>query len=310
MNPLSHILSVQRAIIMDGGLATELERMGHDLRHPLWSAKVLMTDPQDIIQVHKSFMASGADMIASTSYQLSFPGCAQIGLSKAETVDLIRRSIALAAQARSEFTDTSLDTDRSKPLIGASLGPYGAYLANGAEYTGDYGVSSAELSDFHKARLAIVDDTEADLIMFETIPSITESLVLQKLIADVSKEVCISFTCKNDTQVRDNTPIEKCVSLFNHVDNVVAVGVNCTQPKYVHSIIEKMRLACPSKEIMAYPNSGEVYDGQDRSWKGRSDIQHFAEYSKLWHETGATVIGGCCRTSPSHIQAVRNIILA
>ena len=246
-------------------------------------------------------------MIASTSYQLSFPGCRQIGLSDSETTDLMKRSIKLVEKARAEFLSSHLAVDRKAPLIGASLGPYGAFLANGAEYTGDYQITTSQLRDFHVRRLEVMEDTNADLVMLETIPSLAELTVLAEIITDLKKNVCLSLTCKNETQIRDGSAIEEAASLFNNIDNVVAIGVNCTQPKYVLQIVQKILHACPSKEVMAYPNSGEIYDGHEREWKGHSDIENFGQLALGWRKAGARILGGCCRTGPNHIQTIRSL---
>ena len=142
------LFAEQRVAILDGGLATELERAGFDLGHRLWSAKVLVTHPQAITEVHRAYLEAGADCIVTASYQASSVGLPWDGVGLEAVLD---RAVALACEARDAF-DATRPPDRVRPLVAASIGPYGAALADGSEYRGDYGLTRSELRAFHAPR--------------------------------------------------------------------------------------------------------------------------------------------------------------
>ncbi len=212
-------------------------------------------------------------------------------------------SVALAAQARAEYLLNHPGT-RHTILIAASIGPYGAVLADGSEYSGAYDVSASELGEFHADRIALLDRSDADLLAFETIPSCFEAEVLADLLQDVQSPAWVSFSCRDDTAISDGTPIEEAVRLFEDHPRVLAVGVNCTPPQYMLPLIRKIGAAVPEKAILVYPNSGESYEVGTRSWSGTATPTEWSKAARTWVDAGAHLIGGCCRTGPEHIRAI------
>ena len=309
MSPIEIFIREQGAVVLDGGLATELERRGFDLDHPLWSARLMLTDPDVIKDVHLSFLNAGADCIISASYQASYAGCLANGMSENEVTEMLRETVTVAEDARREFLKTNKDKSRLKPLIAASIGPYGAYLANGAEYTGDYYVPADELYDFHARRWKVLGGTNTDLLACETIPSFQEAGVILKLLEQTpEKYAYVSFSCANGKNISDGTAIRDCASLFAEHEQIVAVGINCTSPVHISSLIGEIKKGAPEKPVVVYPNSGEVYDGTERNWKQTSAKTDFAGMSVEWLKKGALLIGGCCRTQPKLIRKIRKKI--
>lgn len=301
-------LAKQGFLILDGGLATELEGSGYDLKHPLWSARLLIENPDAIRRVHRAYLDAGADCIITASYQASTAGLRAQGLSKIEAESTIARSVTLACQARDEFLQDadSEDTSRFHPLVAAGIGPYGAFLADGSEYRGDYGISERELHTFHERRWHVLAESPADLFACETIPSLPEARVLKKLLRETPDvRGWISFACRDGEHICDGTPLSKCAALFNENEQVVAIGVNCTAPRLIASLIGQVRRGAPTKPIVVYPNSGETYDAENRAWTGVSDPSDFGEAAVGWFKRGASLIGGCCRTGPHHIRSIR-----
>ncbi|NNE98309.1 MAG: homocysteine S-methyltransferase [Pyrinomonadaceae bacterium] len=293
--------------VLDGGLATELERKGFDLDHSLWSARLVLENPAAIRDVHLSYLEAGADIITTASYQASFPGCIALGIEEKQVVGLLKQTVEIGTAARGEFLREN--SDRSKPLVAASVGPYGAYLANGAEYSGDYGISKDKLYDFHARRFEILANTESDLIACETIPSFEEAGVLLKLIDQTSKkQAYLSFSCKDDEHINDGTPIKDCAAMLADCENIFGIGVNCTAPGFVSGLIKQIKTGAPEKEVVVYPNSGETYDPVSKTWNGISIEKDFPALAQEWFQKGAKVIGGCCRTTPEHIFAIRETL--
>lgn len=201
-----------------------------------------------------------------------------------------------------------LHPDQAKPMIAASIGPYGAYLANGSEYRGDYGVSDQALMDFHEPRIRLLDSSTADILACETIPGFQEAKVLSTISKNTSKPAWISFSCKDGKHTCDGTPIEKCAALFTHHPTVFAVGVNCTAPQHISELIRSIKTASGDKRIVVYPNSGAVYDAISKTWSGLSEASSCEVMAKEWMELGADIIGGCCGIGPGQIRAMGKII--
>lgn len=305
-SPITPFLERQGFLILDGGLATELEARGYDLNHPLWSAHLLLKDPKAIRDLHLDYLHAGADCIISSSYQASIPGFLARGISKDGGRSLLKKSVELAREARDEFCERSHDQISLPPLVAASVGPYGAFLADGSEYVGRYEISREALSSFHAERWGILLDSRADLLACETIPSFTEASVLVELLNE-SPDVpaWVSFSCRDGERISDGTPISECAALLNECRNVIAVGVNCTSPAYVSSLIKHVHDGVGGKAIVVYPNSGEEYDPVSKAWQGNRGAQDLGKIAVEWFNYGARLIGGCCRTGPKHIFAMK-----
>jgi homocysteine S-methyltransferase len=294
-------------MLLDGGLATQLEAQGCDIGNLLWSASLLQTNPDAIVEATRAYLDAGAECVATASYQASREGFATLGLSADEADSLMRLSVELAARARDEFlaADSSIEY---VPLIAASIGPYGATLHDGSEYSGKYGVSASTLREFHEARLKLFDESDVAVLALETIPSRLEAEVLAELLVDCDKPAWISFSCSDDTHISDGMPITDVVALIKDHPTVIAVGVNCTPPQYVPELVRKIRVAAPEKAVIAYPNSGEVYCVEDNSWSGTVTPGDCATAALAWVDAGATIVGGCCRMGPDHIRAIRDAL--
>ena len=290
-------LERQQPLLLDGGLATQLEAQGCNLDNALWSASLLLEDPQAIVDASLAYLEAGAQCIATASYQASREGFAKLGYPAGEADRLMRLSVELAMRARDAFMR---DKTASRPLVAASIGPYGAMLHDGSEYTGDYGVSADRLLRFHEERLALFDASEADVLALETIPSLPEARVLSALLEDCDTPAWISFSCRDGQRISDGTLLAEVATIFEGHPTVLAVGINCTPPQYATALIRILHEALPDKAIVAYPNSGERFSAQDNSWSGDVVALTAAE----WVDAGARIVGGCCRVGPAQIRAM------
>jgi homocysteine S-methyltransferase len=286
-----------RPVVLDGGLATQLESQGHNLNSELWSARLLHDDPDAIVQAHLAFFAAGAQVATTASYQASIGGFAQAGIEQAEAEQLIRRSVRLAEQARASFDDGQ---DR---WIAGSVGPYGAALADGSEYRGDYDLTVADLREWHRPRMELLIEAGVDVLALETIPWLAE---VEALLAEIdgSGQPCwLSVTCAGN-RTRAGEPAAEAFSLARDVDEIVAVGVNCIDPVDAYSLV---RCASESagKPAVVYPNSGERWDPSARTWIGPATFR--SEDVEEWMSGGARLVGGCCRVGPAEIKAIRDL---
>jgi homocysteine S-methyltransferase len=305
MNPITPILDRHPVLVIDGALATELERRGCDLNDALWSAKILLEQPEIIKQVHLDYFEAGADCAITASYQASIEGFARRGLNEKEATHLIQKSVKLAIEARDEFwADESNHRARSKPFVAASVGPYGAFLADGSEYRGNYGLTEKELMDFHRPRMRALIETGADILACETIPCLIEAQAIAKLLKEFPTDTAwISFTARDEKHISEGQVFADCVKQLEGHPQIAAIGINCTSPKYVPSLIHAAKKVT-EKPILVYPNSGETYDASKNDWNGDSVLDSFGEQAREWYDAGARLIGGCCRTTPEDIRVI------
>lgn len=277
-------------VIMDGGFATQLEAQGCDLDNPLWSASVIATAPQQVIDAHRAYLDAGAQIIVSGGYQ-------------AMDSKLIAAATELALRARDEFV--AANPQRPRPLVAASIGPYGATQNNGSEYTGRYDKTREELANFHRPRLQQLDASDVDVLACETVPTLDESYALCDLLVTARTPAWVGFCCRNGEQLSDGSTIEEAVRIFRNHPAVQAVGVNCTAPAHVAALIERIKTTLPDVPILVYPNSGETYDVSSRTWSGAATVDGWLAAADSWVTAGARIVGGCCRIGPEHIQALR-----
>lgn len=292
-------------VVLDGGLATELETRGHDLSDRLWSARLLLTDPDAIEEVHLTYFRAGAQVATTASYQATVPGFAAAGLSKAEALGAIRQSVTLAQTARERFASESGDGDAAGSLLVAgSVGPYGAMLADGSEYRGDYDPGSAVLREVHAPRMEALLEAGADLLAMETVPTVREAEVLVTLLDEFGASGWLSYQCRDATSTAAGEPIATAVAVTAGSPGIVAVGVNCTAPRHVPALLAAAR-AATDLPLVAYPNGGDRWDAAARGWVGEDAAGRFDAVGEAgWTTLGAGWLGGCCGTGPADIAAL------
>jgi homocysteine S-methyltransferase len=280
-------------VVLDGGLSTELESRGHDVSSALWSARLLRDDPRAIADAHAAFAAAGAQVATTASYQATFPGLAAAGIDADEARRLITRSVLLARDGAPEG------------WVAGSVGPYGAYLADGSEYTGGYvaDVSVPELRAFHRPRLEVLADAGADVLACETLPAAAEveALLAELTALDVPAWISVSAATGPDgvARTRRGELLSDVLGMTRGIDQVVAVGVNCTAPAAVAPAVRAAR-AASGKPVVAYPNSGETWDADARAWTGTPGVGDVPG----WLAAGARLVGGCCRVRPADVRAI------
>jgi homocysteine S-methyltransferase len=302
-----HQLDLTGLHVLDGAMATELERKGFDLSGPLWSAHVLESSPEAIAGVHRDYLEAGADCLLTASYQVSTEGFQKIGYdtrsATTAAANALRASVSIAEKVRRDYQAGS----SRRIWIGASLGPYGAMLHDGSEYHGNYACSFDDLVGFHTGRIAVLAETNADFLAFESIPSLEEAkAILAALVPYPDLAVYLSFTCRDGQHVSHGETLQACAQLLDGRPQVIGIGVNCTAPELIGNLIRQLG-EVTSKPIVVYPNSGEAWDAVHRCWQGDGQIQEFGKLARRWRSQGAQWIGGCCRTGPEHVRAVADV---
>jgi homocysteine S-methyltransferase len=288
-------------VVLDGGLASELEARGHDLRDTLWSARLLRDAPDAVEAVHASYFEAGAEVAITASYQATFEGFAARGVGRDEAAALIRRSVELARHARVR--------SGGHGLVVGSVGPYAVVRADGSEYTGDYGATSDEtIAATQRPRIAELLAAGADAIALETIPNAREAVVVAELLAEFpGVEAWLSFCCRDGERLSDGTRLDRVLRDAGRGGRVTAFGINCTPPAHVESLLDLARRATDTP-LIVYPNHGRAWDAAARRWRGVASDRFPAPLVARWRELGACAIGGCCGIGPPAIAALRAVL--
>ncbi len=305
MNPIASILDRHPVLVIDGALATELERRGCDLSDDLWSARILLEQPESIKRVHLDYFKAGADCAITASYQATVEGFARRGLHEKEAITLMQKSVELAMEARDEFwAEETNHQGRSKPFVAASVGPYGAFLADGSEYRGNYGLGEKELMDFHRPRMKALIEAGADMLACETIPCLIEAQAIAKLLKEFPDVTTwVSFSARDEKHISEGQVFADCVKQLERHPQIAAIGINCTSPKHIPALIRAAKKVT-QKPVLVYPNSGEKYDAAKNEWDGHPVLDSFGEQAREWYDAGARLLGGCCRTTPEDIRVI------
>lgn len=290
-------------VVLDGGMSNQLEAAGHDLSDELWSARLLAERPEAVTEAHLAYFRAGASVAITASYQATFEGFGRRGLDRARAARLLARSVELARTAARQAADTGI----RRPLwVAASVGPYGAMLADGSEYRGRYGLSVAELERFHRPRLETLAAAAPDVLALETVPDTDEAAALLRAVRGLGVPAWLSYTV-DGARTRAGQPLEEAFALAAGADEVIAVGVNCCAPADVGPAVETAARVT-GKPVVVYPNSGESWDARARAWRGRTTFD--AEQVNAWRTAGARLIGGCCRVGPEAIEALAHTVAA
>jgi homocysteine S-methyltransferase len=287
-------------VVLDGGMSNQLESAGHELSDELWSARLLAERPEAVTEAHLSYFLAGASVAITASYQATFEGFGKRGIGRAEAARLLARSVELARAAARQAADRGVE----RPLwVAASVGPYGAMLADGSEYRGRYGLSVAELERFHRPRIEALAAAAPDVLALETVPDTDEAVALLRAVRGLGVPAWLSYTV-DGRRTRAGQPLEEAFALAADVDEVIAVGVNCCAPGDVEPAVE-IAARVTGRPVVAYPNSGEGWDAQARAWRGRTTFS--AAQITAWRRAGARLIGGCCRVGPEGITAIADL---
>jgi homocysteine S-methyltransferase len=284
-------------VVLDGGMSNQLESAGHDLSDELWSARLLAERPEAITEAHLAYFEAGADVAITSSYQATFEGFAKRGISHERAAELLTASVELAREAAVQARAKGV----TRPLwVAASVGPYGAMLADGSEYRGRYGLTVDELERFHRPRLEVLAAAGPDVLALETVPDADEAEALLRAVRGLRTPAWLSYSVDGG-RTRAGQPLEEAFALAADADEVIAVGVNCCAPEDVDAAVE-IAARVTGKPVVVYPNSGEAWDAEARAWNGRSSFS--PGQVRAWRDSGARLIGGCCRVGPEAISSI------
>ena len=292
-------------VVLDGAMSTPLEKLGADTNNDLWTAKALIDNEELVYEVHKMYFEAGADLIITDTYQANIQAFEKVGYSEKEARNLIKKAVKIAQKARDDYENRT----GKHNYIAGTIGPYGAYLANGSEYRGDYELSAEEYQQFHLPRIEELVNAGVDILAIETQPKLDEVLAILELLKEKypQQKVYVSYTLSDDDTISDGTPLPRAIHALEDYSQVIAVGINCVKLELVEPALKNMK-EITDKNLIVYPNSSAVYDPKSKTWSQPKTSATFEELIPNWYEAGARIIGGCCTTGPKEIKAVADFI--
>ena len=292
-------------VVLDGAMSTPLEKLGADTNNDLWTAKALIDNEELVYEVHKMYFEAGADLIITDTYQANVQAFEKVGYSEKEARNLIKKAVKIAQKARDDYENRT----GKHNYIAGTIGPYGAYLANGSEYRGDYELSVEEYQQFHLPRIEELVNAGVDILAIETQPKLDEVLAILELLKEKypQQKVYVSYTLSDDDTISDGTPLPRAIHALEDYSQVIAVGINCVKLELVEPALKNMK-EITDKNLIVYPNSSAVYDPKSKTWSQPKTSATFEELIPNWYEAGARIIGGCCTTGPKEIKAVADFI--
>ncbi|MFJ9979522.1 homocysteine S-methyltransferase [Streptomyces cyaneofuscatus] len=288
-------------VLLDGGLSNQLEAQGCDLSDALWSARLLADAPEQVEAAHLAYLRAGAQVLITASYQATFEGFGRHGIGPERTGALLARSVELARRA----AGAARRADPEREIwVAASVGPYGAMLADGSEYRGRYGLTVSELERFHRPRVAALAEAGPDVLALETVPDMDEAEAVVRVAEETGLPLWLSYSVAGG-RTRAGQPLEEAFAVAAGREAVVAVGVNCCDPAEAEEAV-RVAVEVTGKPAVVYPNSGEGWDAEGRGWTGTSTFD--PGRVRAWTGAGARLVGGCCRVGPDRIKELAGLL--
>ena len=290
---------INKIKLLDGSMSFPLEQLGYNLKNKLWTGMALISDPDIIKNIHKDYINAGADYISTSTYQVSYDRLQNMGYQSSEIKKVFQKSVDLVKEAIKE------SGSKKEIKIVGSFGPFASYDPNASEYVGKYNSTDDEIKNFHLNNINIIEETDLDIILYETIPCLREIKVLSKVLSQTNKEIWISITCNENIEFRDGSSFKEACKIISQIEQITTLGINCFSPLLVEKALKKLK-KYSNKKTLVYPNSGEKYNPKDKYWSGKNEFNNLM--IKNWLSLSPDIIGGCCRVGYDNIKKMREEI--
>ncbi len=290
---------INKIKLLDGSMSFPMEQLGYNLKNKLWTGMALINDPNIIKDIHKGYIKAGADYISTSTYQISFGRLKNMGYQSVEIKKIFQKSVDLVKEAILESK-----SKREIKIVG-SFGPYASFDPKASEYVGEYISTDDEIMNFHHNNIRIIEETDLDIILYETIPCLREFKILSEILSNTKKEIWISVTCNENIEFRDGSSFKEACEIISGIEKITTLGINCFSPLLVNKAIRKLK-KYSNKKALIYPNSGEVYNQEDKFWSGKNEFNDVM--IKNWLSLSPDIIGGCCRVGYDNIKKMREEI--
>ena len=290
---------INKIKLLDGSMSFPMEQLGYNLKNKLWTGMALISDPDIIKNIHKGYIDAGADYISTSTYQVSYDRLKNMGYQSSKIKKVFQKSVDLVKEAIKE------SRSKKEIKIVGSFGPFASYDPKASEYVGKYNSTDDEIKNFHLNNINIIEETDLDIILYETIPCLREIKVLSKVLSQTNKEIWISITCNENIEFRDGSSFKEACKIISPIKQITTLGINCFSPLLVEKALKKLK-KYSNKKTLVYPNSGEKYNPKDKYWSGKNEFNNLM--IKNWLSLSPDIIGGCCRVGYNNIKKMREEI--
>jgi homocysteine S-methyltransferase len=290
---------INKIKLLDGSMSFPMEQLGYNLKNKLWTGMALISDPDIIKNIHKNYINAGADYISTSTYQVSYDRLQNMGYQSSEIKKVFQKSVDLVKEAIKE------SRSKKEIKIVGSFGPFASYDPKASEYVGKYNSTDDDIKNFHLNNINIIEETDLDIILYETIPCLREIKVLSKVLSQTNKEIWISITCNENIEFRDGSSFKEACKIISQIEQISTLGINCFSPLLVEKALKKLK-KYSNKKTLVYPNSGEKYNPKDKYWSGKNEFDNLM--IKNWLSLSPDIIGGCCRVGYNNIKKMREEI--
>ena len=290
---------INKIKLLDGSMSFPMEQLGYNLKNKLWTGMALISDPDIIKNIHKDYINAGADYISTSTYQVSYDRLQNMGYQSSEIKKVFQKSVDIVKEAIKE------SRSKKEIKIVGSFGPFASYDPNASEYVGKYNSTDDEIKNFHLNNINIIEETDLDIILYETIPCLREIEILSKVLSQTNKEIWISITCNENIEFRDSSSFKEACKIISPIEQITTLGINCFSPLLVEKALKKLK-KYSNKKTLIYPNSGEKYNPKDKYWSGKNEFNNLM--IKNWLSLSPDIIGGCCRVGYNNIKKMREEI--
>ena len=290
---------INKIKLLDGSMSFPLEQLGYNLKNKLWTGMALISDPDIIKNIHKDYINAGADYISTSTYQVSYDRLQNMGYQSSEIKKVFQKSVDIVKEAIKE------SRSKKEIKIVGSFGPFASYDPNASEYVGKYNSTDEEIKNFHLNNINIIEETDLDIILYETIPCLREIKILSKILSQTNKEIWISITCNENIEFRDGSSFKEACKIISQIEQITTMGINCFSPLLVEKALKELK-KYSNKKTLVYPNSGEKYNPKDKYWSGKNEFNNLM--IKNWLSLSPDIIGGCCRVGYNNIKKMREEI--
>ena len=290
---------INKIKLLDGSMSFPMEQLGYNLKNKLWTGMALISDPDIIKNIHKDYINAGADYISTSTYQVSYDRLQNMGYQSSEIKKVFQKSVDLVKEAIKE------SGSKKEIKIVGSFGPFASYDPNASEYVGKYNSTDDEIKNFHLNNINIIEETDLDIILYETIPCLREIKILSKILSQTNKEIWISITCNENIEFRDGSSFKEACKIISQIEQITTMGINCFSPLLVEKALKELK-KYSNKKTLVYPNSGEKYNPKDKYWSGKNEFNNLM--IKNWLSLSPDIIGGCCRVGYNNIKKMREEI--
>lgn len=278
-------LAFQSPLILDGAIGDELHRRGILTTLPLWSTQALLTAPQELLKLHQEYVQAGTQVLTANTFRTNVRTLKKVGLA-GQGQTLTQQAVTLARQA--------FGTGATNGKVAGSIGPVEDC------YRPDLVPSDLELFTEHTQLIEQLQLAQVDILLIETMNCIREARIALQCAKRTTLPVWVSFLVNEKMCLPSGEKLEEAYNavLGFYPEMILA---NCFPLILLPKVVK--HLHSYGVPYGVYPNGGEIHPeiGWQRLQGQESD---YVKIMRMSLEEGVSLVGGCCGTTPAHIQAL------